>query len=283
MNTGWLSAYAERGADTLLKLLAILLIAYVLRRALRGLTRRIVHVAEAQTRSAQQHEQQTRTLADLAYSTGSAIIILGAFLSALPLFGVNVTPFAAVAGLASVAIGFGAQHLVRDLINGFFIVLEDQFVVGDVIRTGDVAGKVERFTLRRTVLRDNDGGLCVIPNGEIRILTNLSRDWSQIFVEVTLSAEDAVDHALNTLEGVCNEFRADPNWGAALVDGPRVLGVESLSAGDSTIRLQIRTHPTRQHDTARELRRRIRARFEREGMGMGSVHRITVSGMPEEK
>ncbi len=283
MNMGWVSSYAERGVDALLKLLAIILIAYLLQRALRILTRRIVREADAPTRAAQQHEQQTRTLADLAYSTGSAIILIGAFLSALPLFGVNVTPFAAVAGLASVAIGFGAQHLVRDIINGFFIVLEDQYVVGDVIRTGAISGKVEHLTLRRTVLRDAEGGLCFIPNGEIRTLTNLSRDWSQVFVDVALSADDAVDHALNALEGVCNEFRADPNWGAALVDGPRVLGVESLSAGDSTVRLQIRTHPTRQHDTARELRRRIRARFERESVGMGSIHRITVSGMPEEK
>jgi len=283
MSMAWLSHWAEQGVTTLLKLLAILVIAYALRHVLRLLTRRLIHTAEAQTRAEQQREQQTQTLADLAYSTGAAIIVIGAVLTALPLLGVNVTPFAAIAGLASVAIGFGAQHVVRDVINGFFIVLEDQFVVGDTIRTGDLAGKVESLTLRRTVLRDVEGGLCVIPNGEIRTLTNLSRDWSQLFVDVTLTADDAVDHCLAALEALCNEFRSDPNWSATLLDGPRVLGVETLQGGDTVVRLQIRTHPTRQHDTARELRRRIRARFEREAIATGTIHRITVANTPEQK
>jgi len=281
MTMGWFSQWAERGVEPALKLLAILAVAYALRYTLRLLTRRLIHAAESPARAEQQREQQTRTMAELAFSTGSAIIIIGAVLSALPLLGVNVTPFAAMAGLASVAIGFGAQHLVRDMINGFFIVLEDQFVVGDTIRAGAQTGKVEHLTLRRTLLRDAEGGLTVIPNGEIRTLTNLSRDWSQLFVDVSLSADDAVDHVLGALEALCNEFRADPNWSATLVDGPRVLGVEALEGGDTVVRLQIRTHPTRQHDTGRELRRRIRARFEREGIGTGSIHRITVAGMPE--
>lgn len=279
MKMDWVTRWADTGVETLLKLLAILVIAYLLRRLLSAVTQRIVHIAEAQTRAAQQRELQTRTLAALAYSTGSGIIVIGAFLTALPLFGVNVTPLAAVAGLASVAIGFGAQHVVRDLINGFFIVLEDQFVVGDTVRIGGVTGKVEGLTLRRTVVRDGDGGLCVIPNGEIRTLTNLSRDWSQLFVDVSLGSDDAVDHALSALEAVCNDFRNDTNWSATLVDGPRVLGVELLSGGETTLRVQIRTHPTRQYDTARELRRRIRARFERERIGLGSVHRITIAGV----
>lgn len=279
MNLDWLSRWAENGVESLAKLLAILLIAYVLRRMLRLLTARIVRTSESQTRAAQQREQQTRTLADLAYSTGAAIIIVGAFLTALPLFGVNVTPFAAVAGLASLAVGFGAQNLVRDIINGFFIALEDQFVVGETIRSGDVTGRVEHLTLRRTVVRDADGALCIIPNGEIRIVANLSRDWSQLFVDIALGPEDAVEHSLNALETVCNDFRADPNWSATLVDGPRVLGVEALAAGGSTVRVQIRTLPTRQHDVARELRRRIRARFEREGIATGAVHRISISGL----
>ncbi len=278
MKTDFLARWADSGAETLLKVLAILLMAWVLRHILRLLTRRIIHIAESQTRIAQQYEQQTRTLADLAYSTGTTIIVIGAILMVLPLFGINVTVFAAAAGLASVAVGFGAQHLIRDIFNGFFIVLEDQFVVGDTVRIGAITGRVEHLTLRRTVLRDGEGGLCVIPNGEIRTLVNLSRDWSQLFVDISLSNDDAVDHALAALEALCNEFRADPNWSATLVDGPRVLGVETIAAGGATLRVQLRTQPTRQHDTARELRRRIRGRFEREGLGLGAVHRIEISG-----
>jgi small conductance mechanosensitive channel len=278
MKMDFLARWADTWVETLLKVLAILVIAWLLRRLLRLVTRRIVRVAEAQTRAAQQHEQQTRTLADLAYSTGSAIIVIGAILTVLPLFGINVTLFAAAAGLASLAVGFGAQHVIRDIFNGFFIVLEDQFVVGDTIRTAGLTGRVEHLTLRRTMLRDAEGGLCVIPNGEIRTLVNLSRDWSQVFVDVSLTGDDAVDQALAALEALCSEFRADPNWSATLVDGPRLLGVETLAAGGATLRVQLRTLPARQHDTARELRRRVRARFEREGIGLGSVHRIEISG-----
>jgi small conductance mechanosensitive channel len=277
----WLPRWSEAGL-VLLKLLAIALAAFLLRRLLRLLTRRMIQLAETQSRSAQQREQQTQTVADLLYSTGSAIILVGAILVALPLVGVNVTPIAAVAGLASLAFGFGAQHLVRDVINGFFIVLEDQYVVGDTVRIGAVSGRVEGLTLRRTVLRDPEGALHTIPNGEIRTLANLSRDWSQLFVDVALDPADRVDHALAALEGMCAEFRADPNWSAALVDGPRVLGVESLAPGSALLRVQVRTGPARQHDAARELRRRIRARFEQERLGAGP-HRIEIVGAPVEK
>lgn len=277
----WLPTWGEAGL-VLLQLLAIALAAFILRRLLRLLTRRMIQLAETQSRSAQQREQQTQTVADLLYSTGSAVILVGAILVALPLVGVNVTPIAAVAGLASLAFGFGAQHLVRDVINGFFIVLEDQYVVGETVRIGAVSGRVEGLTLRRTVLRDPEGALHTIPNGEIRTLANLSRDWSQLFVDVALDPADRVDRALAALEGVCAEFRADSNWSAALVDGPRVLGVESLVPGSALLRVQIRTGPARQHDAARELRRRIRARFEQERLGAGA-HRIEIVGAPAEK
>jgi len=112
-------------------------------------------------------EQHTKTLAGLLYSAGTAVIIIGAILMALPEFGFNITPIAAVAGLASLAFGFGAQHLVRDLINGFFVIVEDQFVVGETVRIGGVVGRVEHLTLRRTVVRDIQGALVSIPNGEI--------------------------------------------------------------------------------------------------------------------
>ena len=279
----WLPKWGETGLIILLKLLAIVVVAIVLRHVLRLLTRRMIQPAESPSRAAQLREQQTQTVANLLYSTGKAVIAAGAILAALPLVGVNVTPIAAVAGLASLAFGFGAQHLVRDVINGFFIVLEDQFVVGDTVRIGSLTGRVEALTLRRTVLRDPEGALCTIPNGEIRSLANLSRDWSQIFVDVTLDAADPVDHALAALEGVCAEFRADPNWSAALVDGPRVLGVESLPPAGAALRVQIRTGPTRQHDAAREVRRRIRARFEHDRLGLGAAHRIEIIGAPAEK
>lgn len=264
---GWTQHFSAVG----LRLLLILVLLLLLRRALRLLTNRLVRPADAPTRAAQAHELQTRAVAGLLYRAGSGLLLAVALLLALQLLGVNVTPVAAAAGLAGLAIGFGGQHLVRDLINGFFIVLEDQFVVGDTIRVGDTLGRVEHLTLRRTVLRDSAGALITIPNGDLRAVANLSRDWSQLFVDVTIAADHPSDRAIEVLAEACADFRGEPDWSAALVDGPRVLGVESLTLGGVTLRVQLRTAPTRQHEVARELRRRIRLRFEQENIPLGGV------------
>ncbi|HEV1993868.1 MAG TPA: mechanosensitive ion channel domain-containing protein, partial [Candidatus Acidoferrum sp.] len=160
------------------RLAGILLVSILLVRLVRSLSRRMVKEATTPTRAAQMREQQMRTLAGILASIGATVIIVVAVLTALPEFGVNVTPIEAVAGLASFAVGFGAQNLVRDWISGVLIVVEDQFVIGDLVRIGDTLGRVESLTLRRTVLRDLQGALVHISNGEIRQAANLSRDWS---------------------------------------------------------------------------------------------------------
>lgn len=258
------------------RLLTILLIALLLIRVLRILTRRLIAAAgnESATRVARMRERQTRTLAGIMYSAGTAIIIIVAVLMALPEFGFNITPVAAAAGLASLSVGFGAQHVVRDFINGFFTVLEDQYVVGDVVRIGDVLGRVEHLTLRRTVIRDPQGALVTIPNGEITKVANLSRDWGQLFLDAVIAPDQPLDEALNALEAVAAEFRADPSWSPMLLDGPRVLGVESLAFSGTTVRLQVRTAPTRQDDVARELRRRIQIELAGRGIQLGGVQRM---------
>lgn len=258
------------------RLVAILLIALFLIRLLRILTRRLITAAGSQSaaRVARMREQQTRTLAGILYSGGTAIIVIVAVLTALPEFGFNITPVAAAAGLASLSIGFGAQHVVHDVINGFFTVLEDQYVVGDTVRIGDVVGRVEHLTLRRTVVRDPQGAVVTIPNGDISKVANLSRDWGQLFLDATVSSDQSLDDALNAFESVAAEFRADPAWSPMLLDGPRVLGVESLAPNGTTVRLQVRTAPTRQDDVARELRRRIQIELAGRGIQLGGLQRM---------
>lgn len=260
------------------RLAGILLASFLLVRLVRSLSRRMVREATTPTRAAQMREQQMRTLAGILSSVGTAVIIIIAALTALPEFGVNVTPIEAVAGLASFALGFGAQNLIRDWISGILIVVEDQFVIGDLVRIGDTIGRVESLTLRRTVLRDLQGAVVHISNGEIRQAANLSHDWSQLFLDVTLPPEEPVDRALGALDRVAAEFRADAAWSPALVDGPRVLGVEAITLSGSSLRLQVRTAPNRQHDVARELRRRIHARFEQEHIPCGTVQRVELVG-----
>jgi small-conductance mechanosensitive channel len=257
-----------------LHLAAILIIALILNRLLRVLTKLLVRPAASQSRVAQSREQQTRTLAGVLYSAGSKIVWAVAILTALSEFGINVTPLAALAGLASLALGFGAQNLIRDIITGFYIVMEDQYVVGDTIQVGETLGRVEHVTLRRTVVRDARGALVTISNGDIRTVGNLSRDWSQAFVDIALAPESPVDKTLLALEAAAAELRADPSWSQALVDGPRILGVQSIDRSASTVRLQVRTVPTRQDEVARELRRRIQIEFQKQGIPLSSVQRF---------
>ncbi len=257
-----------------LRILAILVLAFIFIRILKALTNRLVQSAKSPTRVAQMREQQTRTMAGVVYSVGVTLILAVAILMALPEFGFNITPVAAAAAVASLAFGFGAQNLVKDFINGFFIVLEDQYVVGDTIQANGETGRVEYLTLRRTVLRNPAGAIVTIPNSLIGQVSNLSRDWSQAFVDVTVPSNELVGRALATLEKICGDFRNDADWSPALVDGPRVLGVESLALDGTVLRLQVRTVLNRKDEVARELRRRIKLAFEEARIPMHQTHKV---------
>jgi moderate conductance mechanosensitive channel len=268
----WLESAGTRGV----RVLVILLIAFILVRVLKALTTRLVQIAKGQTRADKMREQQTRTMAGLVYSVGAALIVAAAVLVALPEFGFDVTPFEAIAAVSSLALGFGAQSLVKDIINGFFIVIEDQYVVGDLIQLNGEIGRVEHLTLRRTVVRNISGAMVTVPNSLVGQVANLSRDWSQAFVDVTLPSDEHVGRALAMLERVSGDLRNDESWSPAIVDGPRVLGVESLSLDGTVLRLQVRTVLNRKDDVARELRRRIKMAFEDSSIPLSHTHQVVV-------
>jgi small conductance mechanosensitive channel len=274
-----LTHWLDLALPNALRLFAIFVIALVLNRLLRALTNLVIKQASGQGRPAQLREQQTRTLAGVLYGAGSKVVWVVALLTALHEFNIDILPAVTLAGLASLALGFGAQNLVRDLITGFYIVLEDQYVVGDTIQFADHTGRVEHLTLRRTVIRDARGALVTIANGEIRTVSNLSRDWSQAFVDVALAPESPLEKSMQALETAAAALRGDPAWSQTLVDGPRILGVQDFDRTSSTIRLQVRTAPTRQDEVARELRRRIQAEFQKQGIPVTSVHRIELAGV----
>jgi small conductance mechanosensitive channel len=270
----WFDLAKERG----IRILVIAVLALILNRMMRALASHMIVPAKTQTRVAQAREQQTRTMAGVLYSAGSIIILIGAVLMILPELGFQVAPLTVAAGLASLALGFGGQYLVRDIINGFFIVFEDQFGVGDIIRLNDETGRVEHITLRRTVVRNPKGALVTIPNGQIGQVANLSRDWSQYFLDVTVPGEADITQGLAALEKAAAGLREDPAWSPLLVDGPRVLGVESLALTGTTLRIQFRSVPTRNDDVARELRRRILLEMECAGVPLAGSHRVKLVG-----
>lgn len=252
--------------------------ALLLNRLLRAYTAHMIVVARTDTRAAQAREEQTRTMAGVLYSVATAVLIVGAILMILPEFGFHETPVAAAAGLSSLALGFGGQYLVRDVINGFFIIFEDQYSIGDTIKLNSETGRVEHITLRRTVLRNSQGALVTIPNGQIGQVANLSRDWSQYFLDVTIPSEGEAEKALEVLEKCTSEIREDPSWSPLLVDGPKVLGVESLALTGTTLRVQFKSAPNRNDEVARELRRRILLEMDRAGVKLATAHRVTLLG-----
>ncbi len=258
----------------LLHLILIFVVALIVIRLLRVASNLIVKPAATQTRAAQAREQQTRTLSGVVYGTGSKVVWVVALLTAAQEIGINVFPVAALAGLATLALGLGAQNFIRDIITGFYIILEDQFVVGDTIQVGDTQGRVEQLSLRRTVIRDSRGALVTLSNGEIRMIANLSRDWSQAFVDVAVSPNLPQEKLLQILDAAAAALRSDPSWSQALVDGPRLLGLQSFDQSASTVRLQVRTAPSRHEDVARELRRRIQLEFQRQGIPLYNVQRV---------
>lgn len=277
-----LAKWTQNAGSHAARILIIVIIAVVLVRILKAVTKRLVQRAQSSSRVAQMREQQTRTVAGLLYSVGTAVIVGAAILMALPEFGFNVTPVEGVAAVASLSLGFGAQSLVKDLINGLSIVFEDQFVIGDLIQANGESGRVEYLTLRRTVLRNAAGALVTIPNGLVGQVANLSRDWSQVFVDVTVPGDELVDRALSILNKVASGFRADPEWSADVIDGPRVLGVESLALDGTVLRTQVRTVLNRKDDVARELRRRIKLALEESSIPLTQSHKIQLQGSAAE-
>jgi small conductance mechanosensitive channel len=280
-----LSFFSQPAVSTALYLVLIFFAALLVNRFLRTIINLLVKPAASPGRVAQLREQQTRTLAGVLYSAASLAVWIVALLTALDKVGINPTPALLLAGICAIAFGFGAQSLVRDVITGFFVVLEDQYAVGDTVQIGETTGRVEHLTIRRTVVRDPRGALVTISNGEIRSVANLSRDWSQTFVDVAVAPELTLDKTLQALEAAATALRNDASWSQALVDGPRILGLQSFDRAASVIRLQVRTAPTRQDEVARELRRRIQIEFQRQGIPVSTVQRVelaSVSSSPQE-
>ncbi len=249
-----------------LHLAGILVLALICIRLLRAATNKLVKPASTQTKAAQHREQQTRALAESVYGIGSKVIWIAAALTALPEFGISALPGVVIAGAAILGFSIAARDTIRDAIAGLEIVMEDQFVTGDTIQAADTVGRVEQLTLRRTVVRDARGALVSLSNGELRTVSNLSRDWSQAFVDIGVAAGMPLEKTLQALESAAAGLRSDAAWSAALVDGPRVLGVQGYDQTGATLRLQVRTAPTRQDEVCRELRRRIQMEFQRQGI-----------------
>ncbi len=202
-------------------------------------------------------EQRARTSAKLFRSVCRAILTVVGVLMILNQLDFNIGPLLASAGVVGLAISFGSQSLVRDYVTGFFLQLENQFALGDNVKIGAVEGTVENITLRLVYVRDTSGALHIIPNGQIGQVSNLTRRWARVIVDVDIPWADS-DRATAAIRDAAEEMGRDPAWADAQLEPPRVIGIERLTAAIVTQRVVVRVDPFRRDEVARELRARVK-------------------------
>lgn len=267
----WHKYLVEWTRDRAPKLIVILILAFIFTRLLGMITRRVVAFSEKRSPDSAARTQQVRTVVGALHSAGVLLIVFFASMSVLKeVFNINIEPLLASAGIAGLAVGFGSQTLVKDVINGFFILLENQFQVGDNIRTAGVSGKVEEITMRRTTLRDNDGTLHVVPNGAMQVVSNMTRDWAQVSLHVAVDYSENSDRVLELLQKVAREFNEDAGFALDVVSEPQVPGIDRVRGQEVDYVMLVKVRPGRQDTVARELRRRIKACFEENKVKAGA-------------
>ena len=261
------------------RIVAVAIIAFILTRLLKLVSRHLGELSNRQNLPSSVRSQQLRTLSSVIYSVGVIVIIFIAAMQILPLLGINMGPLLASAGIAGLAIGFGSQALVKDFINGFFILAENQYDIGDTVRIAGVQGVVETMTLRRTVLRDADGTVHTVPSSEIKVVSNLTRDWTQINLHVSVAYGADSERVIGLLKQVGEEIASDANFSDMIVARPEVAGIEKVSGNEVDYLMLVKTKPGAQYAVRRELRRRIKSCFEKNQIEPGDPSRVFVTGI----
>jgi small conductance mechanosensitive channel len=220
--------------------------------------------------------RRLETLSDIFSRVAQAVIIFVGLLELLPHLNLNVTPILASAGVVGIAIGFGAQSLIKDLFSGLLILLEDQYSVGDLVKVGETTGKVEHLTLRATHVRNLDGAMTIIPNGAITTVSNLSKGWSRVVLDMEIDYDEDMDRAMQVMLEVAGTLRTERPQD--VTDDPVMLGVDRMTNTSVVLRMLVKTAPARHNEIGRELRRLIKIAFDREGIRVPpSEHRVVLS------
>ena len=217
-----------------------------------------------------------RTLSVVAFIVVAVVVIV----TVLGVWGVPIGPLIASLSVVGIAIGIGAQDLVKDVIAGMFVLVEDQYALGDVVQLAGVSGTVEEIRLRTTVLRDLDGSIHHVPNGEVRVATNLTYEYSRVVVDLAVAYEESVDRALEVTGAVAAGLAADPEWSSAVIDDPKVLGVEALEDSGVVVRVLFTTDPDMRWNVKREFLRRVKNGFDEASIEIPYPH-VTITRRPE--
>jgi small conductance mechanosensitive channel len=281
----WLGENQQEVLGSGLRIAAILIGAFLLSRFLRRIVGRVEKKVSEHT-TPMRTLQRTQTLTKVLSSAGIVVIWIVSIFYVLGELNFNLAPLLAGVGIVGLAVGFGAQNLVRDVVTGFFILLEDQYGVGDIIQINQIAtGKVEQLTLRITGLRDLDGTMHYMPNGTIDHVANRSKDWARAIVDVGVGYREEPDRVRKVLLRVAKEAKEDPELGRSLYTEPEVLGVERIAEYEIVWRITAETKPARQWEVGRALRERIKVAFDRENIEIPFPHQVLLpaDGRPESR
>ena len=270
---GWLTG---DGIRVLIIVVVAIWMNFLLRRAVpRALRVAIGRQMEGQPQ--EEIDQRVHTLEVVISGTGRAIIGLVALIMILPIVGIPVSPLLASIGIVGLAIGFGAQSLVKDVISGLFIIADNQYSKGDVVTVGGMSGLVEDVGIRRTVLRDLDGIVHYIPNGEIIVASNFTQEYSRVNLNVGVAYGEDLDRVMAVIDQVGEEMASDPKYGPMIITPPKALRVDNL--GDSSVDIKIvgDTKPIKQWEVTGELRKRLKQAFDEQGIEIPFPHRVIVT------
>jgi small conductance mechanosensitive channel len=263
------------------RIVGIVIVAFILTRLLRVVSRHLSDLSNRQGLPSAVRAQQLRTVASVTYSVGTFVIVFWGAMEILQRIGINVAPLLASAGIVGLAIGFGAQALVKDFINGFFILVENQYDIGDTVKIAGVQGTVEAMTLRRTVLRDGDGTVHNVPSSEIKVASNLTRDWTQLALRVSVAYGADSDRVIDVLQKIGEELSTHPKFSTLMVAKPEVPGIDKVTGDQVEYLLLVKTKPGAQDAIRRELSRRIKARFDESKIEPGNPNRIFLVDSPK--
>lgn len=273
----WLGESQETIIIAMLQVVAIVVVAYLVTRFLRKLVQR-VHGKVAEHTTPIRTLQRTETLTRVLSSAGIVVIWAVALFLVLDVLGFNLAPLLAGVGIVGLAVGFGAQNLVRDVVTGFFILFEDQYGVGDIVEVNQVAaGQVETLTLRVTGLRALDGTLHYMANGHITHVANRSKDWARAVVDVGVSFNEDSSKVRMVLKEVMDEAKNSDDLGRKLYAVPEVLGVETIGEYEMVWRIIADVKPAKQWEVGRELRERIKVAFDEHGIEIPFPHRVMIA------
>ena len=264
-------------------IILIVIVALVARKILKSAIHRFEKRLEQDGIVPSEREKRAKTLSGITSTTITVVMYLAAAMMIITECGINIGPLLAGAGIAGVAIGFGAQSLVKDVISGFFLLMENQIRVGDVANIAGIGGLVEAINLRTTRLRDLEGKVHIIPNGSIEVATNFTREWSRALVEIGVAYKEDVDTVIGVLKEVGEEMSNDPAFKEVILEPLTVLGLDSFGDSSVNIRVFFKTLPIKQWDVAREFRKRVKKAFDEKGIEIPFPHRTIYMGEGKSK